>query len=117
MKLTTEQIQNLYQFTRKHYVEWYDLQSELVDHLANDIEQIWQKEPKLTFEQAKQKSFKKFGVFGFMEVVEKREVALSKRYYKMMWNELIQFFTIPKIVLTISLFFGLLFFLRLARKD
>ncbi len=37
MQLTKDQIQNLYKFTKQHYVEWYDLQSELVDHLANDI--------------------------------------------------------------------------------
>lgn len=41
MKLTPEQIQELYKFTRQHYVEHYDVQTELVDHLANDIEQIW----------------------------------------------------------------------------
>ena len=38
MKLTPQQIEQLYQFTRQHYVEWYDLQTELVDHLANSIE-------------------------------------------------------------------------------
>ena len=105
MKLTKQQIQDLYNFTRKHYVYWYDLQSELVDHLANDIEQIWQKEPQLSFDEAKQKAFKKFGVFGFMDVVEEKQKALSKRYYKLFWNAFKQFFTIPKIALTISLFF------------
>lgn len=38
--LSKEDIQNLYTFTRQHYVEHYDLQTELVDHLANDIEII-----------------------------------------------------------------------------
>ena len=72
MKLTQKQIQNLYKFTRQHYVYWYDLQSELVDHLANDIEDIWKKEPNLSFEKAKEKAFKKFGIFGFMDVIEKK---------------------------------------------
>jgi hypothetical protein len=52
-------------------VEWYDLQTELVDHLANAIEQQWQENPKILFEDALQMEFKKFGVFGFMDVVEK----------------------------------------------
>ena len=52
MKLTEPQIQELYAFTRQHFVEHYDLQTELVDHLANDIEQQWQVQPKLTFEDA-----------------------------------------------------------------
>ena len=46
MKLTQQQIDRLYQFTRQHYVEWYDLQTELVDHLANAIEAQWQENPK-----------------------------------------------------------------------
>jgi len=112
MKLTSKQIQNLYQFTRKHFVEFYDLQTELVDHLANDIEHIWQIEPKLTFEEAKQKSFKKFGIFGFMDVLDERSKALSKRYFKLFWRAFKQFFTIPKIALTINLFFAVLFLLR-----
>ena len=80
MKLTPEQIERLYLFTRQHYVEWYDLQTELVDHLANAIEQQWQENPKISFEDALQKEFKKFGVFGFMDVVEKRQAAMNKLY-------------------------------------
>jgi hypothetical protein len=45
MKLTVQQVEHLYAFTRQHYVEWYDLQSELVDHLANAIEQEWERNP------------------------------------------------------------------------
>jgi hypothetical protein len=48
MKLTTEQID--YVFTRHKHYEWYDLQSELVDHLANAIEPVAGKS-KLSFDQ------------------------------------------------------------------
>ena len=37
MILTQDQIQQLNKFTRAHYVEHYDLQTELVGHLANGI--------------------------------------------------------------------------------
>lgn len=116
MTLTSEQIEQLYQFTKQHYVEWYDLQTELVDHLANDIEQIWIKKPHLTFDEAKLISFKKFGVFGFMNIVEKKQSALSKKYVKLIWNEFIQFFTIPKMIFTISYFLTLLFIIRLTNN-
>jgi len=53
MTLTEEHIDQLYKFTRKHFVEHYDVQTELVDHLANDIEQIWIDQPKLSFEEAR----------------------------------------------------------------
>lgn len=102
MKLSLEQIERLYQFTRQHYVEYYDLQTELVDHLANAIESQWLENPKLSFEQALQVEFKKFGIFGFMDVVEKRQAALHRKYNKIVWKELKTFFSIPKIIGTIS---------------
>jgi hypothetical protein len=109
MKLNQEQIESLYQFTRQHYVEWYDLQTELVDHLANAIENQWQQNPKLSFEDALQIEFKKFGVFGFMDVVEKRQASLNKKYNKIVWNHFKEFFTIPKIFASLT-FIGLLFY-------
>jgi hypothetical protein len=110
VKLSAEQIEKLYVFTRQHYVEYYDLQTELVDHLANAIEAQWQENPKLSFEQALQVEFKKFGVFGFMEVVEKRQVALNKKYNTLVLNELKTFFSVPKIIGTFSVI-GIVFYL------
>lgn len=72
MELTEKHIEELYQFNRDHYVEWYDLQTELVDHLAANIEEIWKENPSLSFEKARDISFKKFGVFGFGDVVEEK---------------------------------------------
>lgn len=106
MKLTEPQIQALYKFTRKHYVEHYDVQTELVDHLANDIEQIWQEQPKLSFEEARDKSFKKFGIFGFMDVVQAKEWQMTKQYFKLVLKFVKEWFQLPKIVITILLFIG-----------
>ena len=110
MKLTTEQINQLYTFTRQHYVEWYDLQTELVDHLANAIEEQWQENPKLSFNEALQNEFKKFGVFGFMDVVEGKQRFLQKKYNQIVWTIVKTFFTLPKIMGTIGAT-GLLFLL------
>ena len=98
MKLTPDQIDQLYTFTRQHYVEYYDLQTELVDHLANAIEEQWQENPKLSFDEALTIEFKKFGVFGFSDVVEKRHKTLSKKYFKLIWNHFVDFFKLPKII-------------------
>ena len=103
-KLNSEQIQQLYKFTRQHYVEYYDVQTELVDHLANDIEQIWKELPNLSFEDAKTISFKKFGVFGFMDVVEARTKALNKKYWKLVWGFFTEFFNIPQVISTAIIF-------------
>lgn len=113
MKLSKEQIDRLYEFTRQHYVYWYDLQTELVDHMANSIETQWQQNPKVNFEDALKVEFKKFGVFGFMDVVEKRQAALEKKYNRIIWKHFKEFFTIPKIFLTITLILGLFWFFKL----
>jgi hypothetical protein len=102
MKLTTQQIDQLYVFTRQHYVEWYDLQSELVDHLANAIEQVWEQNPNRTFDEILNKEFQKFGVFGFMDVVEERQKYLRKKYLRIVGSHLKEFFILPKILLTIT---------------
>ena len=104
--LSREEIQGLYTFTRQHYVEHYDLQTELVDHLANAIEAIWKDNPNLSFIEARDQTFKKFGVFGFMDVVEQRQKAMNKKYLNYLWVEVKQWFTIPKIMITLTLFLG-----------
>ena len=110
MKLNETQIDQLYLFTRKHFVEYYDLQTELVDHLANAIETQLQEFPNRTFDEALQIEFKKFGVFGFMEVVEKRQTALSKKYAKIIWSHFKNFFHLPQIIGTLSAV-GILFYI------
>jgi hypothetical protein len=100
MKVLDKHITELYKFTREHFVVHYDVQTELVDHLANDIEQIWQVQPQLTFKEARTASFKKFGVFGFMTVVEEKQKAMNKRYLKILWRFVKEWFTLPKIIVT-----------------
>lgn len=117
MKLTEHQIEELFKFTRKHYVYFYDVQSELVDHLANDIEEIWTEQPKLSFEQARDKSFKKFGIFGFMDVVEEKQKQMNKRYTKILWRFFKEWFTLPKVISTLSIFFVLFVFLQIQNSE
>ena len=98
MKLNQEQITQLFSFTKQHYVEYYDLQLELVDHLADGIELAMSESASLTFEQALHLEFKKFGIFGFMDVIEKRQAALTKKYHLLVWKHLKGFFRLPKII-------------------
>lgn len=107
MQLNQDQILELYKFTRAHFVVHYDLQTELVDHLANGIEQQWQENPNKTFKEALTTEFKKFGVFGFHDVIAERTKALSKRYYKLLWCFFKEWFRLPKLAITLSVFFAL----------
>lgn len=102
-KVSAVQMEMLFEFTRKHYVEYYDVQCELVDHLANAIEERWLTQPTLSFNEALHFEFKKFGIFGFTGVVEQRQAALTKKYNKLSWVYFKEFLRLPKIILTVLL--------------
>jgi hypothetical protein len=99
--LTDLQIKRLYEFTKSHFVEWYDVQTELVDHLANGIENTWKESPHLSFENALNKEFRKFGVFGFSDLIEEKTNTLNRMYLKQVWNHFKTFFRLPKIIATL----------------
>jgi hypothetical protein len=52
MKLTDEQTRELYEFTLRKRVRYYDVQIEIVDHLACAIEDRLDREPTLPFHEA-----------------------------------------------------------------
>lgn len=104
-KISAEEIEQLYQFTRKHYVEYYDVQTELVDHLASAMEENWEKEPELSFEDNLQREFKKFGIFGFTEVVDKKIRAMEKRYFRLIGREMKLQLQDPKVLLAFMVIF------------
>ena len=104
MQLTPEQIQHLFTFTEKKYVHWYDLQVELVDHLASRIEDEMESDPSLSFDSALGKVYKGFGISGFSKVVEEKSTQLYRQAGKIWWKEFLLFFKWPKIILLLTIF-------------
>ena len=51
-EVTKDELNQLYQFAAKHRVRYYDLQTEVVDHLASAIEDKWTEQPDLPFRTA-----------------------------------------------------------------
>ena len=86
MMLSEEQIQSLFTFCEKHFVKYYDVQVELVDHLANAIEIEMQSDPKLSFEKALEKVHQSFGVSGFAPLVAEKQKQAEKQSGKLFWN-------------------------------
>lgn len=96
-KLSEHQITSLFQFVQKKFVHWYDLQIEIVDHLASSIEAEMQA-TSITFELALEKVYSRFGIFGFAKIVQEKQVQLQKTAKKMWWNELLDIFKWPGIL-------------------
>lgn len=108
--LTAEQIQILFDFTTKKYVKYFDVQYELVDHLASGIEEQMSANPDTGFDTALEIEYGKFPVTGFYHFVEQKEKALLKYWKRNIWSVIRSYFRLPQLLLTLTLFFGLYFF-------
>lgn len=102
--LTNEQIQELHAFCYRHYVRYYDVQVELVDHLANAIEAQQEANPTLSFEDALRNVYKGFGVMGFGPLVSAKQKAVGKQARKQLWRFFRQQFRWPAILLALMVF-------------
>lgn len=100
--VTSEETEELFLFCRKHFVYHYDLQVELVDHLASSVEEQWESDPELSFEEALHKTFKKFGISGFSKIKEQKQKELRRKYNILLWKYLLEFYRWPKILLTLA---------------
>lgn len=101
-EVTSEEIDQLFDFVRRKRVRYYDLQVELVDHLASGIEAIWAKEPQCSFTQARDRIYASFGITGFAHVVDERIQAIHRQVWReakaYLWSTL----SYPRIILTLS---------------
>ena len=115
--ITEAQYESLFAFCRKHYVQYYDVQVELVDHLSEAIEEKMKANPKLSFEQALDSVYAGFGIKGFADIVATREKMVSKQCRKQRWKLFFSYFTLPKVAMTICLYAILLFLGKFLAQD
>lgn len=106
--ITEAQYESLYAFCRRHYVQYYDVQVELVDHLSEAIEEKMNLNPKLSFDQALEQVYADFGIKGFADIVATRMEMVSKKARKQKWKLFFSYFTVPKIAMTICIYAALL---------
>lgn len=139
-KLTPEQIDNLFELCEFHNVHYYDVQIELVDHIASAIEAIWETNPELSFEEAVFQVGEQFGIepfshssydsilpsitglhlsreSGFEAIKVAKEKELRRKYDRLQWKYIGKFFKLPKIILTLAITFALFFVFILSNND
>lgn len=105
MKLTTEQIDYIFDYVASHDIKWYELQIELTDHMVTSMEEFWEKDPELTFHQVKYYAEDKFGRNGFKVIEEERIQILRKEFRRAQLKMIAEYFKFPKIILGILLAF------------
>lgn len=112
--LTDAEIGELYEFCYTQSVVHYDVQAELVDHLASAIETRWENEPNIGFEQALNDVYSAFGIYGFSKVRMAKEKELRQKYSRLQRKYIGEFFRLPKIILTFAVGFILFNLLQMS---
>ena len=110
--LTSSQIQQIFDFTAQKYIKYYDVKLELVDHIANRIEEMQAEDPKLSFDSALQRVYKSFGIYGFTKVQEQKMIELQRYWRMRFWSYIKSYFKLPKVILTICLTLLIMIFLN-----
>lgn len=99
--VTEEQIAQLEAFCNKHYVRYYDVRMELIDHLANAIEERRSENPGLSFEAALEEVYSEFGKTGFRSIIVAKEAAMAQEHKRYYHKQFRSFFSLPKILFTL----------------
>ena len=102
-QLTKNQIQELFAFTKSHRIRYYDLQSEVVDHLASAIENKWEENPEVPFQKALDEIYAGFGIYGFGKLEQEKRDAIQRKIGWKLWAFIKSYLTPPKILLTLLL--------------
>ena len=102
--LTTAQIEELHEYCYFRSVFHYDVQIEIVDHLATAIEKLWETNPEMPFEEAIYLVGEQFGGdLGFETIKKEKEKTLRKKYWRLLLKFVGEYYKFPKIMITLML--------------
>jgi hypothetical protein len=113
MKLTSQQIQHLDNYLISCDIKWIDVRAELVDHFASSLEKKLEENPTLDFKNAAIKVHKSFSDNGFKKLLETKKKSVEKQFYKQLFSHLKSFFKLPKVILSLGFFYGLVLLMNL----
>lgn len=99
-QLSKQEIDKLFTFVKSKYVRHIDVQYEVVDHLATQIEELKVKDENLSFEKALNKVYKRYPITGFTKLLENKSKSMNRYWQRVIWIYLKDYFKLPKIILT-----------------
>lgn len=98
MQLTNQQIEYISDYIESRDIKWYELQVELTDHMITSMEEFWEQNPELTFDQVKENTFKKFTKPELKAIEKERKLLLLKEYNKEQRKMVGTYLKFPKII-------------------
>ncbi len=103
-QLTKDEIQQLFRFMEEHGVKFYDVQVEMVDHFASEIEQNWNHYPAhWAFKNKILDIYSRIGPIGFDQIIQTKSKAINKWFWNYCFDYIKSFFSWPKILITLLL--------------
>jgi hypothetical protein len=96
MTLSQTEKLRLLEFTKDHYVDFYDVRLLIAKDLGDDILQQIKEEETLSFEEALQNAFKKYGVVGFSDVSENYMKKINTYFYKKVILKVVRDYEVSK---------------------
>jgi len=101
--LNKSQLQHISNLIEMKGVKYYDVNMELTDHMASEVEEILNNEH-IKYKEAVKIAFLRYNRFHFMKIEEEKEKKVRKQANRLFWRSLLQFFTFPKIAFTAMVF-------------
>lgn len=105
MKLTKEQISYIENYIKNFKIKYYEVYMEILDHMILSVEDILEKDKEISFEEAVVKAkVEGLGEKGFKGMMDEK-LKLAQSQARKQNNKMIkEYFTFPKIALTLTMF-------------
>lgn len=103
--ISKEEYKYLFEYTARHYTKYYDVQIEVIDHLASSIDELRSEDPSKGFRVALNEAYKNLPGRDFAKVIVEKEKMLAKYWKKQMNEYLLKYLSWP-LVLVLIIFTG-----------
>ncbi|MFT5754624.1 MAG: uncharacterized membrane protein (DUF485 family) [Flavobacterium sp.] len=105
MKLSKEQIIYIENYIKKNDIKYYEIYMEILDHMILSVEAILEQDNAISFEAAVLKAkVEGFGKKGFRVMMEEKQKMAQKQASRENFKRIKEYFTFPKMLLTICVF-------------
>ncbi|RNL54108.1 hypothetical protein [Pedobacter jejuensis] len=105
MKLSNQQLAQIREFISKKGFTYIDVQMEILDHVASQVEEYMTNNPELKFDDALNETHKSFGLLGFSSLEDSITKMLHRRYKKILLSNVVVFFNFKYFPITCLAFF------------
>lgn len=113
MKLNKEQITYIENYIKSFDIKYYEVYMEILDHMVLSVEAILEENKEISFEDAVVKAKNEgFGKKGFKGMMDEKLKLAQKQATKQNHKMIKEYFTFPKIVLTLFIFICYFLFLE-----